>query len=89
MTKTMKELRFVVMHNRIADLAKLAVDRGQITSCSRIIGTDNYLMVLAGEPELFPKTYTGVQTGTLLYLLNSQYIGKQNNLNPATHNEES
>lgn len=85
MTKNIVELRFLVMHNRIARLAQLAIDRKQIKSCVRILGTDNYSLVLSSGSELFPETCTGVHTGTLLYLLNSQY----NAQNPSESSPEN
>ncbi len=65
--KTIPKKKILALHNRIAKLAKNAIDRGDILSCERI--DDGYL--IARSTELIPIKYTSVGAGSLLYLLNS------------------
>lgn len=70
MTKIVLELRYILLHNRIADLAELAIARGEILVCDRIKGTNEYQVTLPGN--LTSTVYKAVSLGSWLYLLNSK-----------------
>ncbi|MEG4396445.1 hypothetical protein [Microcoleus sp. BROC3] len=78
--KGTKKVKLVMthLHNRIAKLAKGAIERGDITSCDRI-SDSSYLIkridktVACGREAHRPQTtkYTTVAAASLLHLLNS------------------
>lgn len=82
-TKPKKTVITVHIHSVIAQLAKGAIERGEIVSCKKITANSYFIKHLrAGQHRPQTEKFTAVGAATLLYLLNVKAKGQNQIVEP-------